>query len=229
MRIDKNEAILLRKAGTTYKDIQTKLGVPLSTLSSWFKNEAWSNEISIKSVRRASQAAQIRLVVMNTVRGTRLKKVYEEAKQDALVDYAELKFHPLFMAGVLLYDSRGEKCTRSRIAISSSDPLTIKIFGTFLSQVCGVANKIHIQILIPGDLTKEPDFKAYWSDKTGVNLSNFIKSAKIPQKKRRAEPYYGVCNIMVNSAYLKSKILKWIELLKRELSEDIYVKGPGSI
>jgi len=228
MRKDKNEAIVLRKTGSTYKDIQSKLGIPRSTLSTWFKGEKWSNDVAIEAVKRAQNSAAIRLVVLNTVRGNRLKKIYEEAIQDALVDYSELKFHPLFLAGVILYSARGEKTQKSRIFFSSSDPAVILIMKRFLNEVCGM-EKIKAQLLIRSDLSREVEIKAYWSEKAGFNSADFLKTMKISPKKGLYKPDFGVCNIMVNSAYLKNKILKWIELAKEELGKGNFVNGPGSL
>lgn len=227
MRIDRNEAIVLRQGGSTYKDIQARLGVPLSTLSSWFKNEKWSNEIALEAVRRSRNSAAIRLVVMNTIRGGRLRKIYEEAGQDAFVDFTELKFHPLFMAGVLLYSAHGDKTARSRIALSSSDPSTVSIFKSFIEKVCGVKN-IKVQLLGLNE-SVEAEYKAFWSSKLGLTNDIFLKSALTAKKKSSIRPYYGVCNIIVNSAYLKSKILRWIELMKGELSTDKYLNGLESL
>ena len=44
MRKDKKKAISLRLSGKSYNEISTKLGVPKSTLSSWFRREKWPTD-----------------------------------------------------------------------------------------------------------------------------------------------------------------------------------------
>jgi hypothetical protein len=222
MRKDLDKAVSLRKSGMSYSDIKARLGVPKSTLSDWFRDQKWSNDITTEYVKRVGNSSAIRLVVLNTVKGNRLKKVYEEARQDALVDFNELKYHPLFMAGVMIYMTRGNKTSKSRISISSMEPRIIKIFSMFLEKVCGVKN-IRIQLQLNSDFMREKEIRQYWIDKSGLKPEYFLKTVKIKSIKPSNKPYFGVCNIIVNSAYLKNKILFWIELMSDEIGNERYL------
>lgn len=213
----------------TYSDIKERMMVPLSTLSAWFRDQKWSNDIAIENAKQSRNSAAIKLVVLNTVRGGRLRKIYEEASQDARVDFDELRYHPLFMAGVMIYRSHGDKTSRGRISLSSMDANTIRLFRMFLENVCGVKN-VRTQLLIVDDqanLSREGEIKQYWIEKSGLKHENFMKSvilkAKI-SKKITNKPYFGVCTLIVNSAYLKHKILKWCELFIQDISNEGYLE-----
>lgn len=223
MNEDRKQATILRQSGMSYSEIKSRMGVPRSTLSDWFKDEKWSNEVAVQCAKKAGNTAAIRLVVLNTVRGGRLKKVYEDAKQDAFVDFTELKYHPLFLAGVMLYRSHGDKTSPHRISMSSMDSDTIRIFKLFLEKVCGVRN-IRARLLLGADFGREGEHKEKWIKDCGFTQENFVKTVRIKAKKPTNKPYYGVCNVIVNSAYLKSKILKWTELLAEDIGQEKYLE-----
>jgi len=223
MRKDKEQATVLRKSGMAYAEIKERLGVPKATLSGWFKDQKWSNDIALETVKKARQGGMMRLVVLNTIRGPRLRKVYEDAAQDAYADYQDLKFHPLFIAGVMAYLSSGEKTTRSRISFSNSDARLIKIFNTFLLDLCAL-KKVKYHLILREDQI-ETESLAYWIGNNGLKQEFFGKTIRIKGKSTKNGKKHGVCTISVNSAYLKSKILKWIELLSKEIGEETYLAG----
>jgi len=222
--------MVLRTSGMTYSDIRERMGVPLSTLSAWFKEQKWSNDIATENAKRSRKSAAIKLVVLNTVRGTRLRKIYEEAIQDAFVDFHELRYHPLFITGLMIYRSHGDKTSMGRISLSSMDPVTIKLFKMFLEDICGIKD-IRAMLLVMGDqvnLNREGEIKQYWIDKSGLKMDNFIKTVALKpkvSKKITNKPYYGVCTLIVNSAYLKHKILKWCQLLVEDIAAENYLEG----
>ncbi len=224
MRKDKNEAIILRESGMSYSAIKERLGVPMSTLSNWFRDQKWSNEIARESARKVMRAGAVKFTVMNVARGNRLKKLYEDSKQDAFVDFDELRYHPLFNAGVVLYWCHGDKTSRHKVAFSSSDSRKIKVFVQFLTHICQ-AKKIKCSLTIDSE-GNEPEIKDFWVQKGGLKPDYFGKSAYLDKKSYRktgkSKLEHGVCNVVVNSAYLKSKILKWIELLAEEIAEEKY-------
>ena len=224
MRKDREQANVLRKSGMSYSEISARMSVPRSTLSSWFHKEKWSNDIALECVAKAGKGSSMRVMVLNTVRGNRLRKVYEDAKQDAFVDFTELKYHPLFIAGIMNYWAHGDKTSRCRVSVSSTDPKIIKIFLFFIENICG-QNKYKARLLLHAG-QDEQQLKVFWIEKTGLKYEQFSKIsriyAKTSVKSHRSHSNQGVCNIGLSSAYLKSKILKWIELMIGELCEEKY-------
>ena len=207
----------------TYIDIKARLGVPLATLSTWFKDQQWSNDVARETIGRVHNASRFRFAVINTVRDNRIKKIYEEARQDALGDYHDLKYHPLFIAGVMTYWSHGDKTSRSRISVSSTDAKVIKIFCLFIEMLCGM-KKATARLLLK-EYVDELAAKEYWMVNGGLKSGHFAKSIRIKSKTNTNRQKYGVCNVSVNSAYLKNKILRWIDLLVEDISQENYIAG----
>ncbi|MFA6295272.1 MAG: hypothetical protein WC666_02495 [Candidatus Paceibacterota bacterium] len=227
MRKDREQANVLRKSGMSYSEIKVKMGVPKSTLSDWFRGQNWSNNIAIESARKAREGSAIRMMVLNTIRGGRLKKVYEEARQDALVDYEELKYHPLFISGVMAYWAHGDKTAKSLVSLSSSDPKMVNVFRIFLQNICGV-KKIKTYLILKKNID-EQFCKMYWIEECGLKYEDFGKSThicnNINSKIKKINKDYGICKIVLSSAYLKSKMLKWIELMSKEIREEKYLNN----
>jgi hypothetical protein len=227
MRKDKEQAVVFRQSGMSYSDIKAHMGVPKSTLSQWFHDQKWSNDIAIETAKRARNSAAIRLMVLNTVRGGRLKKVYEDARQDAFVDFSELKYHPLFIAGIMLYASHGDKTSKHRISLSSMDEKTVHIFKLFLERICSITN-LRAQLYLSHDFSREEEIRAHWIETCRFQAKNFIRTVHLKHKASKKlgnKPYFGVCNLIVNSAYLKNKILRWVELMNEEIGEEKYLAG----
>lgn len=227
MRKDIEQAIVFRKSGMSYSEIMARMAVPKSTLSDWFRSQKWSNDIAIENVKKARNGATIRMMVLNTVHGGRLRKIYEEAGRDALIDYDELKYHPLFISGIMAYWAHGDKTSKSRISMSSSDPRMTKIFKSFLQDICGIKN-LKAHLLLKREL-EEQICKTYWIEKTGLEYKDFSRttyfksngSNRLPKIGQR----FGICNIGLSSSYLKNKILRWIELMAEEIGGEKYLNG----
>lgn len=225
MRKDKENALVLRKSGKSFLEIKKELGIPKSTLSGWFNGQGWSKELSVELFEKAKKAHTVRLQELNRVRGQNLKKLYGEAVSEAVEEFELLKYHPLFIAGLMIYWGEGNKVSKSRCWISNTEPLMIKLFLQFLRNICGFKNsRIKAWILIYPDLN-EKLCKTFWMGKTGLSAESFNKSILIVGKHKTNRLSFGVCSVGVSSAYLKCKILKWIELLAKDLVQENYVAG----
>ena len=102
MRKDKEIAFKMRKNGKSYNEIRTALKIPKATLSDWFSKIDWSNEIAKKLAAAVQKQHTVRLIELDKTRGTHLKHLYEEAREEAKNDLLELKYNPLFIAGLML-------------------------------------------------------------------------------------------------------------------------------
>ena len=225
MRKDKENAIVLRKSGKSYEEIKDELGVPKSTLSDWFRGQRWSNDLSARLFEKAKDGHTVRLQELNRTRGENLKKLYEQAEKESVEEFNLLKYHPLFIAGLMIYWGEGNKMSKSRCSIANTEPAMIKLFLQFLRNICGFSNtRIKAWVLIYPDID-EKLCRSFWAGKTGLPLGNFTKSILIKGKHRTNRLSFGVCSVGVSSAYLKRKILKWIEMLAKDLVQENYIAG----
>ena len=63
MRKDKDRAIALRKTGKSYNEIQETLGIAKSTLTSWFKNQKWSQAVKNQLAEVADRSSMMESVI----------------------------------------------------------------------------------------------------------------------------------------------------------------------
>ena len=162
MRKDKQKALRLRKNGKSYREIKRVLGTPTSTLSEWLSPHGWSNNIKTALIEKSKGKNSIRLLYLNKIRRKHLARLYQEAQQESKIEFEKFKYHPLFIAGLMLYLGEGDKISKYQVRISNTDPNIVKIFVNFLLYVCQVPNKkIKAGLLIYPDLN-DATCKKFW-------------------------------------------------------------------
>lgn len=222
MRSDKEEANQLRSSGKSYSEIKAQLGVPKSTLSNWLARQEWSRNIVYILNKKYSEANIVRLRQLNKIRGKHLENVYKEAKNEAKEEFEKLKYHPLFIAALMLYWGEGDKTTKYNVTLANTDPEMIRLFVCFLSDICQIKReKIKLHLLLYPDLD-EVDSKNYWRKYSGLKEQNFIKSTIINGRHKTRRLQYGICNATVSSTYLKTKLLVWLKLMPEALLDKRY-------
>ena len=213
MRKDKEKAIQLRRQGKSYKKIRTELGIPMATLSDWFKRESWSYDIKIKLASEVSLANPRKLELM--VRATKQKwqKIHKEWQEKAIKEFPKLKNNPLFIAGLMLYWGEGDKkLENGQVSLSNSDPHLIRLFYVFLTKTLNVpSEKIRMNLILYPDLIDKVQ-KNIWSNATKIPLDLFKNSTTIQGRHPTKRNSYGVCIIRVCSRQLKEKVIKWLGL-----------------
>lgn len=229
MRKDKAEAMRLRKAGKSYREIKAKLKVPMGTLSAWFSGQGYSRAVRRKFVLQNQRVGAVRFQELNRVRGEGLARAYADARTEAREEFESLKYHPLFIAGLMLYAGQGLKSASSPVKLSGTDSEQLRLFVFFLSEVCRIPIvKIRAQVLVYPDL--EPLVtQAYWVKQLGLTPGNFTGVARLRPRKGLRRPTWGLCSVSVSSLYLKQKVLEWLTLLPQELmNREYYAKMTGA-
>ena len=203
---------MLRKRGKSYGEIEKELRIPKSTLSGWFGDSVWSQKIKKELDIIARKKHTVRIEELNKIRGKHLEKLYMQSRQEALEDFEALKYHPAFVSGVMLYWGEGDKASRHRVSLTNTDPAMIKIFMTFLRDVCGVdERKIKAWLLLYPDI-REASCKRYWIKEAGLQNTTFNKSIAVKGKHKTKRLGHGVCTVGITSRYFKEKMLLWISL-----------------
>lgn len=215
----KNKAFELRKNGKSYRSIQRELGVPLSTLSSWFSDQDWSKEIGLKLAKDAELAGAERLARSRKVRGFGNQFSYAKAKQDAEVEYKKLKKSPLFLIGLTLYWAQGNHSSTYYVRVSSSDLQKIIVFKRFIKEFSKEsADKLRYSLLITPPLVPKIQVEE-WSRKAKIPIQSFTKTT-LRRKTRNTNSHPSVvCTATLSSRYLKEKMLVWLRLVASEFGE----------
>jgi len=217
MRKDKELAIQLRKKGRSYNELVDILKIPKATLADWFSNEQWSKQIKSRLADKVIEISTARMVDLNKTRGLQLDKAYLQAKVEAAKELENLKYNPLFIAGLMLYWGEGDKVTNGSVRLSNTDPGVIRVYTTFLREICAIpVSKMRGHILVYPDLDKESCLN-YWSTESGLDRQYFVKCVTIQGRHKTRRLGYGICSIYVSSTYFKTKMLEWLKLLPIEL------------
>lgn len=213
MRTDKEFAFLLRKQGKSYKEIKNELGMSMSTLSNWFQNVDFSEDIKLAVTARALLKSTARLVVLNQARGDLLRAHYIQAEIEATQELNDNIRNPLFISAVAAYWGEGDKSGGSLVRLANTDPQMIKLFINFLLSICAVPkNKLRLALYIYEDLD-DIVCREYWSKNTG--LDHFHKTMVLPSRHKTKKLPYGTCTILVANTYLKKKLLLWIDQMPK--------------
>lgn len=215
----KRRAWELRKEGRSYNSIRKELNVSKSTLSYWFQYLDWSKEIRNKNAKETEKISTDRIILMNEARRKQSSQKHEEMKKEAAEEFEKYKNSPVFIGGLMLYLGEGNKSMNDgHIKICNTDPFVLKIFMKFLIMFCGInVEKMRFWLLCYPDNDIEKCLN-WWSESIKLNRNQFYKTQVIQGRHKEKKLLYGVGNIMITSAFLKTKVLKWIELMSSHLS-----------
>lgn len=214
---EKIQAVELRRRGFTLREIAKYTNVSVSTLSAWFKDEAWSARITEDNKKRAAHENSKRISLLNKARGNQFKKLYAEAERSAVTEYKHYKTNSLFIAGLMLYVGEGDNADSRLIRLANTKADIHRIFIAFLEEFLGVSReKIRFWILLYPDLDPEKCSRA-WAKGLKLPISQFYKYQVIEGKSKKRTLQYGVGNTIIGSAVLKKKLMKWIELALKNL------------
>jgi hypothetical protein len=164
----RSEAEKLRNAGYSYKMIREELGIALSTMHYWFKNQPFEpNNQTLLRMKEGPLKVGIRrrtakLESINKFRDLGIKEVGQLSRRD------------LWMLGLGIYIGEGSKSIES-VRIANADPLVILISIRWMRDICGLSNEnISIKLHLYPDNDTEKSMK-YWQELTKLPLSSFQK------------------------------------------------------
>ncbi len=213
------EAIKLRKIGKSYSEIHNLLGIPKSTLSSWFSKKDWSKKIKI-SIIKNKRKSWIRSLKLAGKALVKLKKERDKNfANEARVKFVNLKLNPLFLVGITAYWGEGNKASGSRVSLANSDPKLIGLIVKFYRECLKIPEEsLRVELFIYKDIDKTKT-KKFWSKKLKIPDSQFIKIQVLKSKtkltKRRLT--YGICSVYFSSTKHIIMIREWIKLLGLEM------------
>lgn len=214
----KTQAIQLRKEGLSYSEILKKVPVAKSTLSLWLHSVNLSKKQYQRLTEKKLASMRRGWLKVNALRLERVQKIHNEA-QAQVVRFID---NPLWLAGVLLYWAEGSKEKEyqpgSRVEFTNSDPLMLKLFLKWLSEICNIPmSDVRFEIYIHENSQNRLGVVAqYWSKRLGVPR-NFFKNVYFKKniiktrRKNIGKNYYGLLKLRVKaSSTLNRRIAGWI-------------------
>lgn len=207
----KDDAIKLRRKGFSIGKIESRLGIPRSTLSSWFKNvelsEKQKKKLFFDWKRGLVKARKKAVIWHNEQKEKRLRIAREEAiKTINNINIVDTNILELSLA--MLYLGEGSK-RNIETAIGSSDPVILKFFLASLKQVYNLdVKKIKCELGLRADQNPQR-IKRFWSRALKLPLNNF-KQISIDKRTRGSKTYpsyKGVCNLRCGNVAIQRKLM----------------------
>lgn len=217
----KKEAILLRKKGMSYNEIQKKLNlkIPKSTLSYWLKNINLNKKHQVR----------INNLIKNGGKKGRLKSIEtKKAKKEKNIKIIRDKVKNLptlinknkeiaKIALVMLYLGEGSK-RGSSLTFGNSNPDVISLFLKLIREVYDLDEKkfrCTLQCRADQDIKK---LERFWKKITRIPNSQFYKAQIDPRTKTSRtlkKDYKGVCRIDYFSKDIFDEIMQSIDIISK--------------
>ncbi len=215
----KETATRLRKQGRTYSEIKKVIG-PLakSTLSNWLKSIeltlSQKNRIQKKMTDQGAIGRQKGGWKNHQKRLERIAKIQAEAQKEFLL----LSKNPLFMTGLALYLAEGSKKSE-RFEFMNSDPFLIKIMIKWLSRFGDTPTAKIRARLYAHELYAHKNYEKFWANFLEINASQFHKTIykSTVHKSKKNLDYKGCLRIDIKGSELFWKIMKWRDMLYKEI------------
>ncbi len=212
------QALLFRKRGFTLAEIAKICEVSKGTVSKWLKNNAISADITKQNKRRAGQENAKRLQLMSKVHGKERALRYREVERSAEIEFAHYKSSPRFIAGLASYGAIGDLQANGHIRITSSRMMAHKLFVSFAIEYLGIPKaKMKLWLLLY-PLHNEETCMRKWQKSTGLPYAQFHRTQILKANPKRKTLHHGVGNTIIGNTVLKRKLLRWVELLQKELN-----------
>lgn len=202
----------LRKQGLSYSEIRQHITASKSSISLWCRDIELTPE---QKARLHAKRVDVQLRGSKANQERRATEI-ELIKTRARAEMRDLSRDGFKLAGVLLYWAEGDKSKHHQVGFSNSDPEMIRFMMRWFREVCRVPEeKFRIRLHLHAG-QEEDKMKRYWSELTGVPLSQFGKSFVKPEGTghRKNRLYNGTVAIRICSSDLFWRIQGWIDGFK---------------
>ena len=212
------QALQFRTRGFTLEEIAKICDVSKSTVSKWLKNNVISAEVTKKNKKRAGVENAKRLQLMSKARGRERALRYKEIERSAETEYKHYKKDPHFIAGLTVYAAAGDFSNERLIRLTSSRIPMHQVFISFATEYLGVPkDKIKLWLLLYSG-HNEAQCMRKWHKTTALPYSQFNRTQILKTTPKRQPLHHGLGNTIIGSTVLKRKLVRWTELLQKELS-----------
>lgn len=220
----------LRIAGYSYNEIRDRLGIPKSTLRTWFAELVLSKAANERLARRM-QAGTVHLIRRNRRQTHDALRRAHEVQKSACMSVPPLGKRELLLVGATLYWAEGYKRPKiyqgkerasHPISFLNSDPDAVRIFVRFLEDVIQVpSERIRATMRLYRHIN-EGEARAYWSAKSGIPAARFAATTYLVSGASKGiRPYnrlpFGTLQIYVNDTQKFHRLMGLIEGLKSRL------------
>lgn len=212
----KPQAIQLRQDGNSFAEINTKLGIPNSTLSAWLKDivltPTQQKELKARRDKALSEARTKAAEWHRNAKNQRVRALKEKVDTDyASVDMKSNTVMELALA--MLYLGEGTKGAGG-LGIGNSDPKIIAFYVHAIFTLYGVKpSSLGADLHLRAD-QDEGALKQFWSEITGIPISKFTYVYKDQRTVGRTTypNYKGVCSVYGGGVEIQRRLMYLAEV-----------------
>lgn len=230
----------LRLKGHSYNEIKAKLGIPKSTLHTWFWNIVLSKEARVRLDSRIKSGG-LYLIKRNKMQTHHARQRAERIKNIAREQIPTIDRNTLLIIGAVLYWAEGYKRLQIRggkvltahvISFVNADPDMVRAFVRFAKEILLVpAEKMCVYMRLYDHINEGTAMK-YWLEVTGLPSSAFRKTTNmISIASQRKRPFnrlpFGTVQIQIAQTEKFYEIMGLIEGVKKQLRCDILTPALG--
>jgi hypothetical protein len=204
----KPKAIVLRKNGTSIREVEKILKIPRSTLSGWFRNIKLTKSQKIRldtNWQKALYNARKHAVIWhNHQKELRMKIAQDEAIQT--LNKIKLKDKSVLeLALAMIYMGEGSK--KNVTSLGNTNPLILKFFIKSLSILYKIdKTEIRCELHLRNDQNAQKMIK-YWSKEISIPKNRFTATKdKRPIKSKTYPNYMGVCVVRCGKIAIQRKL-----------------------
>lgn len=197
----------LRRLGLSYGEIMELIPVKKSTLATWCRDIALSDE-QWEAIK--ARTAQEPGIPRDTNRRRRLE--IQELRDVARSLVPELSSDPRWVAGLVLYWAEGSK-TRNHLGMANTDPRALRLFiqwiRTYVNPQAAFSLALHLH-----EGNDETAARVHWRAETGLHDANFHKTFIKPKGTghRKNHLKHGICTVKVRRpADAWNMVMEWID------------------
>lgn len=221
----------MRIKGASYNEITRALGIPKSTLSSWFRELALTDSARARLKSRIRSAGTAALIKRNKLQTVHAQTRAYEAQNAGRQRISGLNITDLMVVGASLYWAEGYKRLHVQegkermwhtISFVNSDPDMIRIFVHFLQECLGIPlERLRLSMRLYPHIN-ESEAKRYWSEAAGISHERFFKTTFLISKASKGKrPFnrlpWGTLQIEVCDTAKFHYLLGMIQGVKEQL------------
>lgn len=217
------KAIELRLKGKSYNEIKRALGIPKSTLSSWFKN--FTLPLPIKQIlEEKRRAPRQQLMEFNRRRTKAIQKENKKIIQDAANEIKKISKYDLLLVGTALYWAEGynnqSKVHSPYLSFGNSNPNIVALYVYFLRKCMQIpTEKMRPFVQVHHNVNVKSAI-AFWAKICNIPKEKFHITHQISSAGKNKRPYnslpYGTFKLDVSGRRNFYQIKGWIDGLTKQ-------------
>lgn len=222
LRVQREQAVRMRKAGASYSQIKQEIGVSKSTLSLWLRDIP----LSEKRLRMLRDFNTTRIEKYRETCRKRREDRWKTVRAQMSKDIGTLTKREIFIAGLFLYWGEGGKTVMTNISVTNTDPAMLRFFLAWLTLLGVPKERVWVKIHLYRDMDTKKEL-LFWSKALNVPLRQFRKPyIKHSSRSKLSYPQrftHGTGNIIYGNRDITERVLLGLEHLRDQFAGDVTI------